>query len=211
MTIRISKTRPVLVRLIIEALSGDSRRQIVAELLKNPEGLSASELARRLDLTISTILTHLDKLIAAGIVRVVPKRRGARIYKIYRIVDEEIELTIDLRLLTSIPSTEELRKGVRELLREIRRERVLPPSFDPETVRDTLRVDIDTALMLTDYLRLNEDEVVSQLCEEAREIFKGFKEVGLRELEEKLRVHTYWALKVARRFEELNEYLVRYD
>ncbi len=211
MTLRIARNRPILARLVIEALGAESRRAIIAELLRNPQGLPASAIARSLGLAISTILSHLDKLVAAGIVKVVPARRGGRIHKVYRLQDREIILHVDLPLLASIPSNEVLSGYLRAFINKVREKRSLPPSFDPDDIRELLGVDLDRALMLADYLKLSEEEIVSTLTEEAREAFAGQQKIRFRDIGDRLRIHTYWAVKVARRLEELGEYEVVYD
>ncbi len=210
MTIRIARNRPVLALLVIESLSSESRRKIIKELLNEKQGLSASELSRRLGLTLPTILSHLDKLVASGIVRIIPLRERGRVQKLYRLPDKDLQMYIDLRLLANIPEKETLKEYLAKYIEESRRRAPLTERFDPQVIMDVLGVDFNTAIMLADYFNMSTEEIVGMLVKEAEALVREKEEVTLEELERLLRVTTYWAVKVANRLEELGYTNIRY-
>ncbi|RLE59848.1 MAG: hypothetical protein DRJ35_04785 [Thermoprotei archaeon] len=210
MTIRIARNRPVLALLVIESLSSESRRKIIKELLNEKQGLSASELSRRLGLTLPTILSHLDKLVATGIVRIIPLRERGRVQKLYRLPDKDLQMYIDLRLLANIPEKETLKEYLAKYIEESRRRAPLTERFDPQVIMDVLGVDFNTAIMLADYFNMSTEEIVGMLVKEAEALVREKEEVTLEELERLLRVTTYWAVKVANRLEELGYTNIRY-
>lgn len=210
MTIRIARNRPVLALLIIEALSSESRRKIVKELLNEKQGLSASELSRRLGLTLPTILSHLDKLVASGIVRIIPLREKGRVQKLYRLSDKDLQMYIDLGLLANIPEEETLKEHLAKYIEESRKRAPLTEKFDPQVIMDILGVDFNTAIMLADYFNMSTEEIVGMLVKEAESFVKDKEEVRLEDIERLLRVTTYWAVKVANRLEELGYTNIRY-
>lgn len=210
MTLRIAKTRPVLALLVITALSSESRRRIVKELLQARNGLSASQISKRLGLSIPTILSHLDKLLAAGIVRAVPVRERGRIQKLYRVIDKELQLVVDLNLLSKVPPEDVLKEQLERYIKESRKTMPLSERFDPDRIMEVLGVDFETAIMLADYFNMCKEDIVSILVEELREKLSGREEVSLAEIENYLRVTTFWAIKVAGRMEELGLVRVKY-
>ena len=210
MTLRIAKTRPVLALLVITALSSESRRRIVKELLQARNGLSASQISKRLGLSIPTILSHLDKLLAAGIVRAVPVRERGRIQKLYRVIDKELQLVVDLNLLSKVPPEDVLKEQLERYIKESKKTMPLSERFDPDRIMEVLGVDFETAIMLADYFNMCKEDIVSILVEELREKLSGREEVSLAEIENYLRVTTFWAIKVAGRMEELGLVRVKY-
>ncbi len=210
MSIRVPRNRPLLALLVTEALASDSRRAILRELLASPDGMMASELAKRLGLTLPTILSHIDKLAAAGLVRAVPYRRGGKVYKKYRAAGRRVAMDVDLALLSSIPPREVLEKKLASLVDKAREKGELPETMDPASVKEVLGVDLGEAVILADYYNMSRDRIVDILVGEAEKLFQGKSEVQLSEIEEKLRVTTYWAVKVASRLEELGIMEVKY-
>ena len=83
---------------------------------------------------------------------------------------------------------------------EARRAGQLPPSPTVGEVKEVLGIGEGEALALVDYLKLNEEEVVTMLSREARGLIRDG--MSLNDLGRELRVHRYWAVKVARRLEE---------
>jgi len=72
---------------IASEISSDAGRRILKELYKTP--LSITDLSRKLDLPISTVQYHVNKLIDLGIVRVAQKRFGKRMREIKMYVYEK--------------------------------------------------------------------------------------------------------------------------
>lgn len=72
---------------IASEISSDAGRRILKELYKTP--LSITDLSRKLDLPISTVQYHVNKLIDLGIVRVAQKRFGKRMREVKMYVYEK--------------------------------------------------------------------------------------------------------------------------
>lgn len=210
MSVRINRNRPLLALLAIEALSSDSRRAILGQLLRVKEGLPASVLAKSLGLTLPTILSHLDKLVASGLVKVVPSKRGGKPVKLYRAAGRRLVLEVDLSTLAAIPPRERLQGMLAEVVGKLRERGRLPERLDPYTAQEVLGLETEEALVVADYYNMSRDAIVEMLIEEALEAFKGRDEVELGEIEEALKLTTYWAVKVANRLEELGIVSVKY-
>ncbi len=210
MSVRIPRNRPLLALLALEALSSDSRRALLGILLEEKEGLPASVLAKRLGLTLPTVLSHLDKLVAAGLVRQVPSRRGGKPVKLYRAAGARLVLEADLPTLAAVPPRDKLEEMLRIAVAKLRENGVLPERLDPVAAQEVLGLDHREALVFADYYNMSRDAIVELLVAEAEEAFRGRKEVSLDEIERELKLTMYWAVKVAGRLEELGAVSVRY-
>jgi len=210
MSVKVPRNRPLLAVTLFEALAADSRRAILGQLLSERDGLMASELSRRLGLTLPTILSHLDKLVAAGLVKAVPVRRGGKVYKRYKAVGTYVRIEADLSLVASVPPREELERMLATLLEKLRERGVLPERLDPRVAAEVLGLDASRAVIAADYYNMSREKILEMLVEEAEEAFKGRDSVDLAEIEERLRLPTYWAVKVANRLEELGALTVSY-
>lgn len=198
----IPKNRPVEIRMIINALSGDTRLRILKVLLQHPEGLTASEISSKINLTLPTTLTHLNQLISAGLIKWIYAKRGKRLLKLYKVTSKEIVLNVDLEILSNSPPLEKLENLLWQLVQKYRQQGVLPPMPSIEDIEKLLKIEKNEAIALIDYFKVSEERIVEKLSTELEEKIRDKEEISLKDISEKLRVHDYWAIQVARKLEE---------
>lgn len=204
----IPKNRPVEIRMIINALSGDTRLRILKVLLQHPEGLTASEISSKINLTLPTTLTHLNQLISAGLIKWIYAKRGKRLLKLYKVTSKEIVLNVDLEILSNSPSLEKLENLLWQLVQKYRQQGVLPPMPSIEDIEKLLKIEKNEAIALIDYFKVSEERIVEKLSTELEEKMRDKEEISLKDISEKLRVHDYWAIQVARKLEEKGNYIL---
>lgn len=200
-------TRPVEAKMLINALGGSTRLKIMRLLLETPTGLSASEIAEKLGISLPTILTHLSILASSGLISWVYVGRGRRYIRLYKVSEDKLVLNIDLRVFTTIPNIEDLDKTLQDYIQLSRKMDVLKASPSLEDIRKLLNVSVNEAFILLDYFRLSEDKIVESLTQEALKILEKRDQISIDELCEIMRIHEYWAVQVARRLEEM-EYCI---
>ncbi len=194
-------SRPLEAKLVIEALASPTRVNIVRHLL-DEEGLSASELAKRLNLSIPTVMEHLSALMSAGLVKWEWRTVGGRQLKVYSVVDRKISLQLDLDSYARLPSKQKFDELLHEYVERSLSRGWLPAKPTVEAVCEVLNVDWRVALALVEHALMNEEEVVDHLLPKALEALEDLDELAVDELSRRLKVHEYWAARVARRLEE---------
>ena len=204
----IPKTRPVEAKLIITALSGITRLQILRILIESREALTASEISSRLGLSLPTTLVHINQLASAGLIKWIYVKRGKRLIRAYRVPERDLVLSLDLYALALTPSLDELDELLEDFLNRYRELKELPSLPSLEEVEKVLKVNRYTALALLDYLRVSEDKVAEKLAEELRSKIEERGEMSLEEVSKELRVHEYWAVQVARKLEEQGGFIL---
>jgi len=204
----IPKTRPVETKIVIAALNGATRLQILRILIESQRGLTASEISSRLKLTLPTTLMHIEQLVSAGLVKWFYSKRGKRLIKVYRVAERELNINIDLYTLSLTPSIDELDKLLKKFIDEYRKFKVLPSSPSLEEIEGILNVDRYIALALLDYFRLSEDKIVEKLAKELETRLEERGEISLGEISKELKVHEYWAIQVVRKLEERGNFIL---
>ena len=88
----IEKDDPTRARYVIDALSDRTRLEIIKLLISNSAGLTAAQIARMLNKTISTVLSHLEVLTQAGLLKIGYLSFRGRALKVYTLADKEVRL-----------------------------------------------------------------------------------------------------------------------
>ncbi len=109
----IPEDRQLIVRRIINVLNSGPKLEIL-KILSEGKPLTASKLAEKLKVKISTVLSHLEDLVNAGLVKVETESIGGRIIKKYSLISNKIVLTVNIHALTRIEEV-----GVEEYEREM--------------------------------------------------------------------------------------------
>ena len=122
----VSKDDPTRARYVIDALSDKNRLEILKLLIENPNGLTAAQIARVLNKTIPTILSHLDVLMQANLLNIGYQQFRGRALKVYSLADKEIKLEIDLEKLVWVPLRSYLDQWVTQYIKLKRAESIIP-------------------------------------------------------------------------------------
>ncbi len=194
----------------MNVLANENRLLIIKFITESKEGVSASEIAEKLNLKISTVMSHLEQMESVGLIRFDWKRIGrGRPLKKYKLVDNYVTIDLDLAALARIPNKEELEEKIFTYISLKRKRDTLPVSLTVEDIIKTLNVDAKTALVLLDYLTEKKNEVAKMLASEVLEKFKNKKVVEIEKIARELKVHEYWAAKTASYLESKGLYKVR--
>lgn len=124
----VGKDDPEKAAKVIEALSEKTRLAMLGLLVESGTGLTASDLATRVDKKIPTILYHLDILSQAGLVGIELKRKApgaGRPVKHWQVAKKEIQIDIDIQslVLFTVPLSsciEDLQKAYRTKKQEFK-------------------------------------------------------------------------------------------
>ncbi len=206
---RVPFNRPVEAKRILNALSAESRVRMLASMVENRRGMTATELSERMNMALSTTVQHLDILTSTGLVKwtLIKGKRG--FVKLYRAPSRRISLNIDISLLSKVPPMNVLDKRLREFMDRIREEKKLPPNPSVEDVRRFLDVKEDEAVIYLDFFNQAEDKILDKLSEEFKKLEK--REYTVKELSDVLRVDEYWVVRLTRRLEEEGVAIVERD
>ncbi len=190
------------VRKILDVLCSGPKLEILRMLI-DEGSLSASDIAKKLGIKLSTVLNHLSDLVDAGLVGV--KSEGIRGVKKYFLISNLVKLELDIKRLVAGPESSikiertedsEIESLALEYVRIKRSHRrgKLPLRPKVRDVMSTLGVDVDTAIRVVDYINTHHDKIADALINEVIDVVKGRGEINVRELAEKLKVHPYWAV-----------------
>ena len=202
----IPEDRQLIVRRIINVLNSGPKLEIL-KILSEGKPLTASELAEKLKVKISTVLSHLEDLVNAGLVKVETESTGGRVTKKYSLISNKIVLTINIHALTRIEEV-----GVEEYEREMenlalqylkakreKRKGEFPLTIRVRDVAKTLGVSIDEAVKVVDYINTHPEVIIDNISYELLEIIRKSKTATVRELADKLKVHPYWVVMAAKK------------
>lgn len=135
------------------------------------------------------------------------KNVGNKTIKKYKLTSNKLTLTIDLHLLSHLEkmSTEAGMRTLESLVLEyfkIKRENKkeeFPLAIRVRDVQKLLNLDIETAIVVVDYINTHPEIIINMLCSELLKILQEKKEIKLRTLSEMLRVHPYWIVITAKK------------
>ncbi len=211
MVVRVSHKNPFEARKVIEALASKPKLEIIKLLIE--EGpMTASEISSRLNISLSTIMDHLNHLTSSNILTWKLEKRRGKFIKVYRVRDLIWDIKIDLRLYSTIPDS----KMVIELAREYIKRKVegegLPIKITAKDIMKTLNLNLNQSLTVLNYLTSCEDEITEILAELFNNSsLRDEKEVLIKDLAEKLNIHIYWAYRLAGKLTDSGEYIFKED
>ena len=208
MTRVVAWNRPVEARLVIQALSSPTRVAMLRMIADKAQGATASELAKALSLSLPTALEHLSILLGAGLIRWEWRVEGRRSVRVYKLVDRRVAIQLDLDAYTHLPELEELKSMMISFVERSMEGKGLPAKPTVSEVEKLLGVDSRTAIAVVDYMLKSEEEIVDHLASKAMPILEGVKEITTSELAAKLKIHEYWAARIARKLEEKGLFIV---
>jgi DNA-binding transcriptional ArsR family regulator len=205
MTIIVDRNKPVKARLILEALASRPRIQIIKVLLRHG-ALSASEISGYIGISLSTVMEHLDILSSAGILVWTLERRVGKPIKKYRVADNNIDLKLDLRKYSVSPNLDDLKRYISEYIDKKTESSVLPLKPTIKDIMETLNIDLELATAVIDYYHLDEEYIIDKL-EDHFAYLGDIEAISIKELAEQLRIHEYWALRLAQKLSEKKNYI----
>ncbi len=207
-------------RRVIEALCSGPKLQILKMLIEYGGGLTATDVAKKLGVKLSTALTHLEDLVNAGLLTVSTEGSG-RIIKKYYVSDSEVMIKINLKELLGIETCEvpkelteeeeELRALAMEYVRikRSRRRSKLPLRPKVRDVATVLNLSIDKAIEIVNYINTHQDEIVNELCPEVQEILRRAGSMKVKDIADELKVHPYWVVLCIERLVRIGVVKVR--
>ena len=202
----IPEDRQLVVRRIISVLNSGPKLEIL-KILSEGKPLTASELAEKLKVKISTVLSHLEDLVNAGLVKVETESIGGRVIKKYNLISNKIVLTVNIHALTHIEEVgvEEYEKEMENLVlrylkaKREKRKGEFPLTIKVRDVAKTLGISIDEAIRVVDYINTHPEVIIGSISYELLEIIRRNKKATVRELADKLKVHPYWVVMAAKK------------
>jgi len=192
----VSKDDPTRARYVIDALSDKNRLEILKLLIENPNGLTAAQIARVLNKTIPTILSHLDVLMQANLLNIGYQQFRGRALKVYSLADKEIKLEIDLEKLVWVPLRSYLDQWVTQYIKLKRAESIIPSKISAKDVAKILGIDERTAKHIKNKIE-NEQQWLSLLLNEALQILSMRHMISIAELGKELSIARTWAVSLA--------------
>jgi len=192
----VSKDDPTRARYVIDALSDKNRLEILKLLIENPNGLTAAQIARVLNKTIPTILSHLDVLMQANLLNIGYQQFRGRALKVYSLADKEIKLEIDLEKLVWVPLRSYLDQWVTQYIKLKRAESIIPSKISAKDVAKILGIDERTAKHIKNKIE-NEQQWLSLLLNEALQILSMRYMISIAELGKELSIARTWAVSLA--------------
>ncbi len=192
----VSKDDPTRARYVIDALSDKNRLEILKLLIENPNGLTAAQIARVLNKTIPTILSHLDVLMQANLLNIGYQQFRGRALKVYSLADKEIKLEIDLEKLVWVPLRSYLDQWVTQYIKLKRAESIIPSKISAKDVAKILGIDERTAKHIKNKIE-NEQQWLSLLLNEALQILSMRPMISIAELGKELSIARTWAVSLA--------------
>lgn len=192
----ISKDDPTQARYLIDALSDKTRLEIIKLLITSPTGLTAAQIARFLNKTIPTILSHLELLTQANLLKIGYQTYRGRALKVYSLADKEIRLEIDLERLVWVPLRSHLDLWVSQYIKIKRSTSILPSKISVKDIAKTLNIDERTAKHVKEKIE-NEQQWLSSLVNEALQLLSKRNSVSIAELSNYLSIARNWAMRLA--------------
>jgi len=192
----ISKDDPYRARVLIDALSDKTRLEILKLLMNNPTGMTAAQIARILNKTIPTILSHLEILTEAGILRIDYTMYRGRALKLYSISEKEISVEIDLQKFVWIPLRSYLDLWVSQYIKIKRETDILPSKVSAKDIAKILGIDERTAVHIKEQIE-NNPNWLSSLVNEALQILSQRGFITIADLSKSLSIARIWAKKLA--------------
>ncbi len=200
----IPRTKPLEARRIIEVFSSGPKLEILRLLLtKGP--LSASEIARELKVKISTVMEHLDKLLECGLVTYDYVIERGRVIRKFKIAHSRIILEIDLARYLNVPSEEYLMRQALRYLNLKYAQSSIPLKPSVKDVAETLNIDINEAIPVTEYLISNEELTLNYVVNKIISMLNIKQRVALEELRKSIKAHRYWIIRAIKVLEEKGE------
>ncbi|MGQ4915484.1 MAG: ArsR family transcriptional regulator [Candidatus Asgardarchaeia archaeon] len=207
--IHVPKDDPAKARLVMDAINDRTRIDIIKMLFQAPQGLTAAYIAQMLGKTIPTILSHLNILTQAGIINVTYSVYRGRTIKIYKLVETEITLEIDLQKYIWVPFRSYLDNWVTEYIR-IKRERdILPSKLNVKDIAKVLGIDERSAEYIKQYIENNTDWL-NALVNEALQLISIRGTISISDLSKELGIARTWAVRLADLL-QLQGYVIRTD
>jgi len=142
-------------------------------------------------------------LLSAGLVKWEWRTVKGRSVKAYSLVDSKLTVQLDLDAFTRLPSRQELLELLHRYVEASIKRGGLPAKPSVDDVAEVLGVDRRLAVAVVDVALMSEEEMVGHLSSKAMEALQGLDEVDVKELASRLNVHEYWAVRVARKLEEV--------
>ena len=206
-------------RRVIEALCSGPKLQILKMLIEYGRGLTATDVARKLGVKLSTALTHLEDLVNAGLLTVSTEGSG-KIIKKYYVSDSEVMIKINLKELLGIEACEvpkepteeeELRALAMEYVRikRSRRRSKFPLRPKVRDVATVLNLSIDKAIEIVNYINTHQGEIVNELCPEVQEVLRRAGSMKVKDIADELKVHPYWVVLCIERLVRIGVVKVR--
>lgn len=192
----ISKDDPYRARVLIDALSDKTRLEILKLLMNNPTGMTAAQIARILNKTIPTILSHLEILTEAGILRIDYITYRGRALKLYSISEKEISIEIDLQKFVWIPLRSYLDLWISQYIKIKRETDILPSKVSAKDIAKILGIDERTAVHIKEQIE-NNPNWLSSLVNEALQILSQRGFITIADLSKSLSIARIWAKKLA--------------
>ena len=192
----ISKDDPYRARVLIDALSDKTRLEILKLLMNNPTGMTAAQIARILNKTIPTILSHLEILTEAGILRIDYITYRGRALKLYSISEKEISVEIDLQKFVWIPLRSYLDLWISQYIKIKRETDILPSKVSAKDIAKILGIDERTAVHIKEQIE-NNPSWLSSLVNEALQILSQRGFITIADLSKSLSIARIWAKKLA--------------
>ncbi len=192
----IEKDDPTRARYVIDALSDRTRLEIIKLLISNSAGLTAAQIARMLNKTISTVLSHLEVLTQAGLLKIGYLSFRGRALKVYTLADKEVRLEIDLERLAWVPLRSYLDMWVSQYIKMKRNESILPSKISSKDIAKVLDIDERTAKHVKNKIE-NERQWLSSLVNEALQILAERGSINIADLGKELSVARRWAILIA--------------
>ncbi len=207
MTISIGRNNPVRIRLVLEALSSKPRLNIIKLLIEKGR-LTASEISQLTNTSLSTIMEHLELLQAAGLIRWTLTKRGRRKVKLYQLTAKYIDLKIDLNTLVEVTDISSIREQLKRYIELKTEQDKLPLKTNLNDITKTLNLkNMMKAIAILDMFNYDEEYIVGILAEKIKN-YKLPETIEINELAQKMNIHEYWALRLAQRLGETDEYML---
>jgi len=206
MVIKITHKNPIEAKYFIEALASEPKLKII-KLLVDGKSLTATEISNKLNISLSTIIDHLNQLVKANILTTSLIKRRGKLIKTYKLRDYIWSVKIDLRTYVNLLDIEEIENLAREYIERKIQEKGLPIKFNIKELMNYLNLNLDKAYIVLNYLK-NEDNVISILEEIFNKKFSE-SEIPINKLAEKMNIHVYWAYRLAYKLSEDQRYVVK--
>ena len=183
-------------RYLIDALSEKTRLEILRLLMQNPMGLTAAQIARALNKTIPTILSHIELLSYVGLLKINYQTYRGRVLKVYSLADKEIRLEIDLEKFVWVPLRSYLDFWVSEYIRIKRSESILPSKLNVKDIAKSLGIDERTAKHVKEKIE-KDQQWIPALAGEALQILANKNMITISDLGKELSIARPWAVRLA--------------
>ena len=194
--VTISKNRPLDAKFLLDTIQDKTRKSIIRFLIDNSRfGLTAGELNKLLDVSLPTILSHMEILTGSGLVRFEWKKRRGKMVRVYNIVDAILTVQIDLESFVRIPPRSALQELAMSYIDKAR-ETTLPKRILVEDVAKVLECDHKTAVIVFDYMKSTKEDIVKYLSSHALKEFEAMEAFTKEDLKKVLRVDERWATEV---------------